>query len=158
MVERDFLMLSDQELLAQCEMTPYRASGPGGQKRNKTSSAVRLLHRPTGLMVTAEDSRSQHVNRRHALTRLRKAIALTRRQPLPKEKFSWPTDLAPYRELRINPKNKHYFRVVQRVLDVLSACNGKLKPAAEILGCSPTRLNRFCRADKALLQKVQSMK
>src|SRR5919109_144612 len=52
--------LSDEQLLAQCEVDTYRASGPGGQKRNKTSSAVRLRHRPSGLIVIAEESRSQH--------------------------------------------------------------------------------------------------
>jgi len=52
--------VSDDELLARCEVDLYRASGPGGQKRNKTSSAVRLRHLPSGLRVIAEESRSQH--------------------------------------------------------------------------------------------------
>ena len=42
----DWTGLSDEQLLAQCEVDTYRASGPGGQKRNKTSSAVRLRHPP----------------------------------------------------------------------------------------------------------------
>src|SRR5207249_10232530 len=76
-------ILSDAQLLAQCEVDTYRASGPGGQKRNKTSSAVRLRHIPSGLIVIAEESRSQHENRQRALRRLRQAIFLKVRDDLP---------------------------------------------------------------------------
>src|SRR5437762_13910917 len=75
--------LSDAQLLAQCEVDTYRASGPGGQKRNKTSSAVRLRHPPTGLIVIAEESRSQHENRARALRRMRQALYLEVRDDLP---------------------------------------------------------------------------
>src|SRR6476659_8915276 len=75
--------LSDDQLLAQCEVDTYRASGPGGQKRNKTSSAVRLRHPPTGLLVIAEESRSQHENKARALRRLRRALYLKLREPAP---------------------------------------------------------------------------
>src|SRR3974377_1787756 len=74
--------LTDDQLLAQCEVDTYRASGPGGQKRNKTSSAVRLRHPPSGLIVIAEESRSQHENKAKALRRLRKAFFLELRKPL----------------------------------------------------------------------------
>src|SRR6516162_2765942 len=77
--------LSDARLLAQCEVDTYRASGPGGQKRNKTSSAVRLRHPPSGLLVIAEESRSQHENRARELKRLRQALYLKLRQDLPSE-------------------------------------------------------------------------
>src|SRR5262249_37762165 len=75
--------LTDSQLLAQCEVDTYRASGPGGQKRNKTSSAVRLRHLPSGLIVIAEESRSQHENRARALRRLRQAVFLKVRDDLP---------------------------------------------------------------------------
>src|SRR5947209_8014475 len=74
--------LTDAQLLAQCEVDTYRASGPGGQKRNKTSSAVRLRHPPTGIIVIAEESRSQHENKAKALQRLRQAFYLKIRDPL----------------------------------------------------------------------------
>src|SRR5919198_5139572 len=77
--------LTDDQLLAQCDIDTYRASGPGGQKRNKTSSAVRLRHGPTGLLVIAEESRSQHENRARALRRLREALYLKLREELPAE-------------------------------------------------------------------------
>src|SRR5437588_5804913 len=79
--------LTDAQLLAQCEVDTYRASGPGGQKRNKTSSAVRLRHPPSGLVVIAEESRSQHENRDRALRRLRRALYLKVRDELPPEQL-----------------------------------------------------------------------
>ena len=55
----------------------YRASGPGGQHRNVTESAVRLTHIPSGVVVVSADSRSQHRNKQIAFERLtRRLIAL----------------------------------------------------------------------------------
>ncbi len=51
-----------------------RASGPGGQHVNKTDSAVRATHRPTGLVATAQEQRSQHANRK--LARLKLAMLI----------------------------------------------------------------------------------
>src|ERR1700675_739224 len=79
---RDWTALTDAQLLAQCEVDTYRASGPGGQKRNKTSSAVRLRHLPSGLSVIAEESRSQHDNKAKAQRRLRQALYLKIREPV----------------------------------------------------------------------------
>src|SRR4029078_10703944 len=75
--------LTEAQLLAQCEVDTYRASGPGGQKRNKTSSAVRWRPLPTGVIVIAEETRSQHENKAKALKRLRRALFLELRDPLP---------------------------------------------------------------------------
>src|SRR5437588_12556779 len=75
-------VLSDPQLLAECLVDTYRASGPGGQKRNKTSSAVRLRHQPSGVIVIAEESRSQHENKARALRRLRRDLALQVREPM----------------------------------------------------------------------------
>jgi protein subunit release factor B len=63
--------LDDEALLAECRVEMRRASGPGGQHRNKVESAVRLLHAPTGVVAQASERRSQHANRTLAIERLR---------------------------------------------------------------------------------------
>jgi hypothetical protein len=72
----DFLKLSDEDLLRQCEVGTARGSGKGGQKRNKTESKVQLRHIPTGLTAASDKTRSQHVNKKKALEALQEKIAL----------------------------------------------------------------------------------
>jgi protein subunit release factor B len=68
-------------LLAECEETFFTAGGPGGQHRNKTESGVRLLHRPSGVAVSATERRSQAQNRGVALQRLRERLAVLGVEP-----------------------------------------------------------------------------
>lgn len=62
------------------EISFYKSRGPGGQKKNVTESAVRVRHIPTGLIVTATESRSQHRNKAAALEELERRLALRRRR------------------------------------------------------------------------------
>ena len=66
--------------LADFEEKFARSSGPGGQHVNKVSTAVTLRHRPTGVAVTVQDSRSQSMNRQLAWTRLLDGIERARRE------------------------------------------------------------------------------
>ncbi|MCC6488302.1 MAG: peptide chain release factor-like protein [Candidatus Hydrogenedentes bacterium] len=63
------------------EITFFKSSGPGGQKKNVTESAVRVRHVRTGLIVVATASRSQHRNKAEALAELERRLAARRRKP-----------------------------------------------------------------------------
>ncbi len=78
---RRALALPAAALAAECDETFFTGGGPGGQHRNKTESAVRLLHRPTGAVATATERRSQAQNRTAALSRLRERLAALARRP-----------------------------------------------------------------------------
>ena len=72
-----------ERLLGECDVTPFKSSGPGGQKKNKTESSVRVRHRATGITRIATESRSQTRNRSLALERVWKELQrrATKRKP-----------------------------------------------------------------------------
>jgi protein subunit release factor B len=72
---------SDEDLLRECEVDTFRASGPGGQHVNKTESAVRLTHLPSGLVVTCRQERSQHRNKALCLQKLRERVEQVNHRP-----------------------------------------------------------------------------
>ncbi len=156
-----YLVLEDAALLGQCSVDHYRSSGPGGQKRNKTSSAVRLRHHPTGLSVTASDDRSQHVNMVRAVRRLREAIALHARSAIKPDGYE-PSELLAScfhdGEIRVGMRDARYFSVVAEVLNVLHACQTRVSDAAKCLGISTAHLVKFIERDPKVWERVNQMR
>ena len=159
----DFLALADEKLLSQCKVETYRASGPGGQHRNKTSSAVRLTHLPTGVAATATERRSQHENRRAALNRLRAAIAAGVRREVGEvgEGYEPPPELCsilPGAKNRLGPKHPDFPRGAQLLLDLLVANGLALADTARTLGISTGQLSKLMESSPDLLTAANKMR
>jgi hypothetical protein len=140
---------TDAALLAECEVDTYRASGPGGQKRNKTESAVRLRHRPSGLMVIAEESRSQPENKTRALRRLRKAMAVKLRRPVEAEgvPIEVQTCIGRHGRLDVGQRDARYLPAVAAALDLFVAYRGSVADTAKRLGITTGNLSSFLTDD-----------
>ena len=93
---------TDRESLERdCDVEFFIAGGPGGQHRNKVETGVRLVHRPTGITVTATERRSQHANREAAFARMQERLEEFQRVETPRK----PTrQTAASRERRVNAK------------------------------------------------------
>ena len=141
--ERDRLLLADDEaLLRQCRFSACKSSGRGGQKVNKTSSAVRILHLATGLDAECAEERSQFANRRIALKKLRLRMALTLRAD-----DSPPFSVEPVPSSR-NPERRLPW--LARVCDALARAGWDVSAAARSFGLHPGKLERILKRDPAL--------
>ncbi len=175
MSARDCLAMDDSALLAQCDVNLYKASGPGGQHRNKVTSAVRLVHRASGIGAGASESRSQHENRRMALRRLRMQIACKVRRPLDAEtclegRWIRPTVVAECLftvrggqargrgRLEIGRKDHRFWEVAACLLDLLEAFDGRLAEAAKPLGITTSNLATVLQSDRHLLGAAQAIR
>ena len=160
----DLLLLEDAELLAQCEVDVYRASGPGGQHRNKVSSAVRLRHGPTGLEASGEESRSQHENKRRAVHRLRMKIATALRTPAPPDARVPPilrecvVGRGVGRRLEVGRRDRRYWPVVAFLLDLLDGAEGRVGDAARAVGATTGSVVAVLKADRHALAAAQQIR
>ena len=152
-------MESDASILAECDVDTYRGPGPGGQKRNKTDSAVRLRHKPTGLIVIAGESRSQHENRIRALKRLREALALRIRHEV--------TDATPDAvracidksgRLNVGRRDARYLPAAGALLDLLVAREGSVGDVAKWLGLTTGNVSGFLTGDEDVMTEANRIR
>lgn len=143
-LDRDALLaMEDDVLLRQCRQETYRASGPGGQHRNKTDSAVRVSLFESGIVAQCADHRSQHRNRAEALRRLRLTLAIETRVPLAEslETEDWTGSWS------LGRKDRRYAGFLAYVLDVLAHHNWAVGLAAAGLGVSTGKFIRVLAQD-----------
>jgi peptide chain release factor 2 len=117
------------------EMEVYRASGAGGQHVNKTSSAVRLRHIPSGIVVACQQERSQHKNRATAMKMLKAALYQRALEEQEKEKqklestktdIGWGSQIRSYVFQPYTMVNDH--RTELKLADVDKVMNGDIDP------------------------------
>lgn len=147
--------LGDPVFRRQCEETFGRASGPGGQHRNKVQTAVRLVHVPTGIEANATERRSQLQNRHAAQHRLRVKLAVGVRTSVEIARYR-PSSLWVQRRqgrtMPVNPKHKEFPALLAEALDVVAARRFDVAGAAGMLGITMSQLAKLMgREPKALM-------
>lgn len=149
-----WLSLPPESLLKQCRQSRFQGSGPGGQKRNRVYSGVRLSHAGSGLTGECVDSRASARNVGEALARLRMRLALSA-AAAPE-----PVDPAPGSAFRAgaNPDHVDYPRFALRALLLLAGNGGQSAPAAAALACTSSALTRFLKGDKAVWAKAREIR
>ena len=159
----ELIRKNDQDLLALCRLDTFRGSGRGGQKRNKTSNAVRLTLLDLAVTESASRSRAQNITK--ALSKLRLAIALSLSPSFVRSNtgMQLPVELTTYCRqgiIRINPQNSDFPVFIGVMLDMFIAYEGEWKSVASEYGVSKSQLRRFVEKHPTLrmsLKQAQSM-
>lgn len=151
---------SAEELGKEVIIQPTRSSGPGGQHRNKVSTAIRATHEPTGIQAMATERRSQLENKLEALYRLRIKLALLHRSPLEDADFMPPGAYEPSWEwmqrlrgdkIRVNPTHEDFPGLLAEVLDRLALEKDDLGRTALAFRISNSQLIKFLALEPAAL-------
>jgi hypothetical protein len=147
---------TDERLLQACAIRFVRRSGPGGQHRNKVSSGVQLVFGADGLVAEANERRSQAENRRVALARLRRLLAVKVRTRWDAERSLpalWRSRVHG-RRIVVSSGHRDVAGLLAIALDCLAAHDWDPGGTAEALGCSTTQLVRFLAGEPLALARL----
>ena len=135
------------ELMADCRVDRTRGSGPGGQHRNKTETAIVITHVPTGLRGEASERRSQGENLAQAKFRLRLELALAVRSDDADERSHlWRSRVAGER-IAVSSTHDDFPAILAEALDALAAAEWAAPLAAERLRISTSQLVKLLKQE-----------
>ncbi len=151
-------VIAAEELANSCRMSQLRRSGPGGQHRNKVSTAISWLHEPTNISAEASESRDQTRNRRDALARLRLRLAIRLRTAPAQSSVDAETQACRARwsgkSLKISSKNEDFAAVLALVMDDLHRSGGQPSLVGPLWKASTTAVVSLLASQPAALQEV----
>ena len=140
---------SEEQLLAQCKLTFSRASGPGGQNRNKVETSVQIEYLPANIIAAASECRTQNENRKVAVKRLRCKLAVELRlEPVPATELVCSKTWQQYcRNGRIDiaESNSDWPTILAEIIGLLSVCDWSIGQVATILGTTSSQLVKLLK-------------
>lgn len=145
-------MLSDEALLKDVVLDFGRSSGPGGQHRNRKATSCTATHKPSDFSGEATERRRQSENRKLAISRLRRTLAIHLRRSIDKDSYRLSELWEARRQgtlFAINPKHRDYPHILAEVLDILFAFNFDQIAASTLAQISSTQLLKIIAHDKA---------
>lgn len=168
---REYLALTEIDLLKQCTVVSLKGTGPGGQHRNKVETGIRIIHEPTDIRAEAFEERSQSANKANALKRLRLKLALALRSDLEipivegdsdasRSTFQVSPELAAIlpaaKQRQLGPNHDDFPKGLAELLDVMCKVGWSPSSAGKLIGCSTSQVVKIIAHENACLALVNA--